>query len=79
MNTSKTPLYYAEIAGLTGLCFAVGPTMLFAPCESESIHVIPEGVPLHITAEVPGLFASHLQTAVIEPRLARLGGAHHGL
>jgi hypothetical protein len=75
MTTSTTPLYYAEIAGLTGLCFAVGPTLLFAPCESDALHVVPEGVPLHITAEVPTLFASHLQTVVIEPRLARLGGA----
>ena len=69
-----TPLYYASIAGLTGLCFAVGPTLLFAPCESEALHVVPEGAPLVLTAEVPSLFADHLRTTVIERRLASLGG-----
>ena len=71
---TSTPIYYATIAGLTGLCFAVGPTVLFAPCESEALHVVREGAPLVLTAEVPSLFADHLRTTVIEPRLARLGG-----
>ncbi len=43
MKTSTTSLYYATIAGLTGLCFAVGPTLLFAPCETDALHVVPEG------------------------------------
>jgi hypothetical protein len=69
-----TPLYYAEIAGLTGICFTVGPTLLFAPCESDAIHVIRDDAALVLTAEVPDLFANFLRKAIVEKRLARLGG-----
>jgi len=72
---TSTPLYYAEIAGLPGLCFAVGPTLLFAPCEFEALHVVREGAPLVLTAEVPDLFATFLRETIVEKRLARLGGA----
>jgi hypothetical protein len=72
MNTSKTPLYYAEILGLTGLCFAVGPTLLFAPTEADTLHVVHDTTALVLTAEVPDLFADHLRMTVIERRLAHL-------
>jgi hypothetical protein len=75
MSTSTTPLYYASISELTGLCFAVGPTVLFAPCESDALHVVREGAPLVITAEVPHLFANFLRETIVEKRLASLGGA----
>jgi hypothetical protein len=68
-----TPLYYASIAGLTGIAFAIGHSTLFAPCESESLHLVPDGVELLITARVPSLFAGHLTATVIAPRLAQLG------
>ena len=72
--SASTPLYYASISGLTGLCFAVGPTLLFAPCESDALHVVREGAPLVITAEVPPLFVNFLREAIVEKRLASLGG-----
>jgi hypothetical protein len=75
MSTSTTSLYYASIAGLTGICFAVGETVLFAPCESDAIHVIREGAPLVVTAAVPPLFANFLRETIIEKRLASLGRA----
>ena len=69
-----TALWYAEVSGIPGLCFHVGATQLFAPCESDTVYVVPAGAVLVLTSRVPALFASHLQTVVIEPRLARLGG-----
>ena len=67
-----TPLYYSSLGGVAGLSFPIGSILIFAPCESETLHIVPEGVPLIMTAEVPSLFAQHLQTTVIEPRLANL-------
>jgi hypothetical protein len=69
-----TPLYYASISDLTGIAFAIGHSTLFAPSESESLHLVPDGVEMIVTARVPSLFASHLTATVIEPRLAQLGG-----
>ena len=48
--TPQTPLYYASIAGLTGICFTVGPTLLFAPCDAPTIHIVRDGAALVVTA-----------------------------
>jgi hypothetical protein len=71
---STTPLYYAFISGLTGICFAVGPTVLFAPCDAPTIHIVRDGAALVVTARVPDLFARFVREIIVEQRLASLGG-----
>ena len=72
--TPQTPLYYASIAGLTGICFTVGPTLLFAPCDAPTIHVVRDVTTLIVTAQVPDLFAHFVREVIVEKRLASLGG-----
>ena len=72
--TPQTPLYYASIAGLTGICFTVGPTLLFAPCDAPTIHIVRDGAALVVTALVPDLFARFVRETIVEQRLVSLGG-----
>jgi hypothetical protein len=70
-----TPVWYATVSGITGLCFHVGATQLFTPTESDTVYVVPAGAAVVITARVPDLFARFLRETVIEKRLSNLGGA----
>ncbi len=62
---STTPLYYASISGLTGICFTIGASVLFAPCEGEGLHLVDNRAALVVTAQVPDLFARFLRETVV--------------
>ncbi len=72
--TPSTPLWYSQIGEVTGVCFTIGETILFAPCEQPTLHIVPDVKALTITAQVPDLFARFLREEMLEKRLARLGG-----
>ena len=72
-HTSTTPLYYAQIATVTGICFQIGETVLFAPCEQETILMVNDVTALVVTAKVPPLMERFLTETVVEKRLERLG------
>ena len=71
---SQTALFYCTIGTIPGICFNIGEQTLFAPADHDIIHVVGASATVIITARVPDLFANHLRTCVIEPRLAHLGG-----
>jgi hypothetical protein len=71
--TPQTPLYYAEIGTLPGISLRLGDTTLFFPAEQDLVLLV-DAAQLHITAQVPDLFARFVRETIVEKRLASLGG-----
>jgi hypothetical protein len=67
---ASTPLFYSNISGISGLCFQIGETVLFAPAEDTALHIVRDISALVVTAQVPDLLERFLQATVVEPRLA---------
>jgi hypothetical protein len=54
--SAATPLYYARLQStIDGLAFSIGTTVLFAPVDSQGLHLVDDVSLLTITAEVPDL------------------------
>jgi hypothetical protein len=70
---STTPLFYATIGTLPGLTFRLGATTIFCPTEQDGLWLV-DAAYVHVTAQVPDLFANFLRETVIEKRLQALGG-----
>jgi hypothetical protein len=72
--TPQTPLWYSTIGSVTGVCFQIGETILFAPCEDPTVYIVADATALTVTAHVPHLFARFVRETIVEKRLASLGG-----
>jgi hypothetical protein len=68
------PLFYAAIGGVTGITFQLAESVIFAPCDDETLRIVHDTKALTVTSQVPDLFASFLRETIIEARLENLGG-----
>jgi hypothetical protein len=68
------PLFYAAIGSVTGITFKLAETVIFAPCEDETLRIVHDAKALTVTSQVPDLFARFLRETIVEARLENLGG-----
>jgi len=68
------PLWYAAIGSVTGITFQLAETIVFAPCEDETLLIVHDVKALTVTGKVPDLFARFLRETIVEARLEHLGG-----
>ena len=63
-----TPLYHAEYHGLSGVCFAIGETRIFAMVDDGHLYVVPAGSVV-VKDRLPDDMAAQITHRHIEPRL----------
>jgi hypothetical protein len=73
--TPTMPLFYAAIGSITGITFTLAESIIFAPCDDETLRIVHDVKALTVTSQVPSLFARFLRETIVEARLENLGGA----
>jgi hypothetical protein len=68
------PLYYASIGSITSITFKLAESIIFAPCDDETLLIVHDVKALTVTGEVPSLFARFLRETIVEAQLENLGG-----